>query len=171
MNSKIDLETCKRPEFIEHEANLQGYIKHLEDELEIVNKKLLEYEGVKPTQEEAEKEFQKFWSAYGRKGNLKQTRRRWFNLSNKKQSLAMDKVTAYVKSTPEKCYRKGGEVWLLNECWNDEIVEAAQPFGRPPAVRAMTSIIEDAITETARLQEASKLRQANRGRNVKDLLK
>ena len=167
----INLTTCKRPEFIEHEANLQGYIKHLEDELEIVNKKLLEYEGIKPTQEQAEKEFQKFWGLYGRKGNVKTTRKRWFSLSKTKKALAMDKVTAYVKSTPEKCYRKGGEVWLLNECWNDEIVEAAQPFGRPPAVRAMTSVIEDDKAEDKRLEEAAILRRKSRGRNVKDLLR
>lgn len=161
-NSTINLETCKRPEFIEHEANLQGYIKHLEDELEIVNKKLQEHEGVKPTQEEAEKEFQKFWSAYGRKGNLKQTKRRWFNLSNKKRALAMDKVTAYVKSTPDKQYRKGGEAWLLNECWNDEIVSIGT---QPNIVRAVGISKEE---EEKKLVKAAKLRKANRGGSIRD---
>lgn len=164
----INLATCNRFEFVEHEANLQGFIKHLQDELEIVNNKLLDYEGVKPEEEEAEKEFQKFWATYERKGNLKQTRRRWHSLSNTKRKLAMDKVAEYVMSTPEKCYRKGAEVWLNNECWNDKIF--TQTNGRPPAVRAMTSIIEDNKTENKRLNEASKQRQANRGLSIRDKL-
>jgi len=168
----INLATFKkRSEFIEAYESLEkerDYWREFCHDLEV---KLQEYEGVKQTNEEAENEFQKFWSAYGRKGNLKQTRRRWFNLSKTKKALAMDKVVAYVKSTPEKCYRKGGEVWLNNECWNDDIVEAAQPYGRPPPVRAATSIIEDRQTEEARLKEAAKFRQASRGRNVKDILK
>lgn len=165
----INLATCNRPEMTEayQEAiKERDYWREFAHDLEI---KLQEYEGVKPTQEEAKKEFEKFWSAYGRKGNLKQTRRRWFNLSNKKRALAMDKVVAYVKSTPDKQFRKGGEAWLLNECWNDEIVDAAQ-HGRH-VVRVATSFIEDREAEEKRLQEAAKLRRASRGRNVRDILK
>lgn len=168
METLIDLATCTRSDFIEHEANLQGYIKHLEDELERVNLINQEYEGVKPSNEDAEKEFQKFWAAYGRKGNVKQTRRRWFSLSKKKKALAMDKVKEYVKSTPDKQYRKGGEVWLLNECWNDEIVNQTNGCGRPEVVRAIEMTKEE---ENKKLAENEKLRNANCGRNVKDILK
>ena len=168
----IDLATFKkRSEFIEaYEAVEQerDYWREFAHDLEV---KLQQHEGVAPTEEEAEKEFQKFWTAYGKKGNLKQTRRRWHNLSRTKKALAMDKVVAYVKSTPEKCYRKGGEVWLNNECWNDEIVEAAQPYGRPTPVRAQTSPTESKVEEDARLARHSELRQASRGRNIKDILK
>lgn len=167
----INLATCNRSEMVGHIQNLEGLIEFKDQEIDILQDRLQEYEGVKQTNEEAEKEFQRFWSAYGKKGNLKKTRKRWFDLPKTKKQLAMDKVVAYVKSTPEKCYRKGGEVWLLNECWNDEIVEAAQPFGRSPVVRAQTSIIEDRQAENKRLAEAAKLRQASRGRNVRSMLK
>ena len=159
----INLTTCNRSEFI-------GAYNELTKEIKQLKVKLEQYEGAKPSNADAEKEFQKFWSAYGRKGNVKTTRKRWFNLSNTKQSLAMDKVSAYVKSTPEKCYRKNGEVWLNQECWNDEIVEAAQPFGRPPPVRAQTSVIENDEAENKRLEQAAILRRSSRGRNVRDIL-
>lgn len=167
----INLATCNRSEFVEAYEILESSLNQAMDEIEMLQAKLQQYEGVAPTEEEAEKEFQKFWTAYGKKGNLKQTRRRWHNLSKTKKALAMDKVTAYVKSTPEKCYRKGGEVWLNNECWNDEIIEAAQPYGRPPPVRAQTSRTESKLEEEARLERHSELRQASRGRNIKDILK
>lgn len=120
-----------------------------------------------PTNQEAEKEFQKFWAAYGRKGNIKTARRKWFNLSRRKKSLAMDKVKEYVKSTPDKQYRKGGDSWLHNECWNDEIVYQTNAYGRPEVVRAIEMSKEK---EEEKLAENDKLREANSGRNVKDIL-
>lgn len=153
---------------VDYCLSLDNEITYLKDFNHDLQKRLQEYEGI-PDRGEPEKEFQKFWSCYGRKGNLKQTRRRWFNLSNKKRALAMDKVVDYVKSTPDKQFRKGGEAWLLNECWNDEIVDAAQ-HGRH-VVRVATSFIEDREAEEKRLQEAAKLRRASRGRNVRDILK
>ncbi len=162
----INLATCNRSEMTKAYQELIKINKALKAKLEV-------YEGAPQTNEEDENEFQKFWAAYGRKGNIKSTRKRWFNLPKTKRALAMDKVAAYVKSTPEKCYRKGGEVWLLNECWNDEIVEAAQPFGRPAPVRAMTSIVEDNQEEDKRIAEAAILRRTSRakGRNVRDMIK
>jgi len=161
----INLATfTKRSEFVAAYTALENEIKQLKA-------KLQQYEGASQTNEEAENEFLKFWKIYGCKGNKKTARKYWFNLSNKKKELAWDKVSDYVRSKPEKCYRKDGEKWIKNECWNDEIVEAAQPYGRPPAVRAQTSIIEDDKTEALRLAEAAKLRQASRGRNVRGMLK
>lgn len=169
----INLATCKRPEFIEHEANLQGYIKHLEDELEIVNNKLQEYEGVQLTKDQEMKEFEHcFWEPYGKKGNKKTTFKLWRKLSKKKQTVASDYAWDYAKATPDKAYRKNAETFIRQECWNDQLPETPNDrFGRPPAVRAMTSIIEDNKEEDKRLEEAAKLRQASRGRNVRDLLK
>lgn len=183
----INLATfTKRSEFIEAYLALDNKVTHLSDCVDEAEKerdywrefahdletKLQEHEGIiKPSNSEMENEFQKFWALYGRKGNVKLSRRRWFSLSDKKRALAMDKVDAYVKSTPEKCYRKNGEAWINQEGWNDEIVEAAQPFGRTAPVRAATSFIEDREAEDKRLEEAAKLRRASRGRNVKDILK
>jgi len=183
----INLATfTKRSEFIEAYLALDNKVTHLSDCVDEAEKerdywrefahdleiKLQEHEGIiKPSNSEMENEFQKFWATYGRKGNLKKTKKRWFSLSDKKRALAMNKVTAYVKSTPEKCYRKNGEAWINQEGWNDEIVEATQPYGRPAPARVTPSRVEDRQEEAARLEEASKLRKASRGRNVRDILK
>ena len=172
MEPTIDLETCKRPEFIEHEANLQGYIKHLEGELEIVNNKLQEYEGVDLLAIEPDIVFNDyFWTPYGKKGNKKTSLRKWSKLTKKAQDVVREHIPKYVKATPDKAFRKNFETYLNQECWNDELPEAAQSFGRSAPVRAATSFIEDRESEDKRLEEAAKLRRASRGRNVKDILK
>lgn len=168
----INLESCSRTKFIEAYLEMgqeRDYWREFAHDLEI---KLQEYEGVKPTNEEAEKEFQKlFWAPYGKKGNLKLTRKRWFSLSNRKRKLAIEHLPGYVNATPDKTYRLKAEKFIKLEVWNDELPVVSDKFGRPTPVRAMTSIIEDSQTEDVRLAKAAKLREANQGRNVKDVLK
>lgn len=172
---EIDLAIFKkRSEFIEAYESLEQERNYWQEFCHELQVKLQEYEGVEPTQEEAEKEFQKFWSAYGRVGNVKMARKRWFSLSKKKKALAMAYVPAYVKATPKGGYpsRKHGEGFISREVWNDQLpTPQNDKFGRPPAVRAQTSIIEDDQAEQARLKKHSELRQASRGRSVRDLIK
>lgn len=120
----IDLKTCLRPDFIKAYQSLESENKRLSE-------RLLEYEGIQ-TDDEKEKEFQKFWHLYGCKGNVKTARSKFFKLSRKKKTKIFKVVKNYVKSTPDKIYRKGGESWLHNECWNDEITGGeVKEFIRP----------------------------------------
>lgn len=162
----INLETFKkRSEFIKAWDEREKYITHLETENHHLNLRLQEYEGIQ-TDDEKECEFQQFWKLYGKKGNLKKSRAKFKTISKKKKELISSYLPKYIKATPEKCYRKNAEVWLHNECWNDELPEQAAQNRRPetklgPAYRIASSdsqVVND------------KLRQLNSGINIKERL-
>lgn len=67
--------------------------------------------------------FDLFWERYGKKGTKKKSIDKWMKLKQPEIDKAFEVVDAYVKSTPDKQYRKGLESWIHNECWNDEITE------------------------------------------------
>lgn len=158
----MDFKTCSRSEFI-------AEYKKLEKENRQLKKNLEEYEGSELSENEKEAEFQRFWIAYGKKGNVKTSRRRWLSLSKKKKELAMDKVAAYVKSTPDKRYRKAGETWLNQECWNDEI----ESVDDPKMVRSAAYLVasnEDKQQEERKIAENTERRRSNRGVDVRQRL-
>lgn len=65
--------------------------------------------------------FENIWSLYGKKGNKKTSERKWAKLSVMAREKALTYIPAYVKSTPDKQYRKNFETFLNQECWNDEL--------------------------------------------------
>jgi len=71
--------------------------------------------------EEKNRSFDLFWERYGKKGTKKKSIDKWMKLKQPEIDKAFKVVDAYVKSTPDKQYRKGLESWIYNECWNDEI--------------------------------------------------
>jgi len=68
--------------------------------------------------------FDDFWNAYDyKKGGLAKPKAKWLSLSIETQKLIMAHVPRYVKSTPNKSYRKHPMTYLNNEGWLDEITE------------------------------------------------
>jgi hypothetical protein len=67
-------------------------------------------------------EFERVWEMYGRKGNKKTSRSRFVKLGINTKQAIYNHLPAYIASTPDKQYRKGFEVYINLECWNDEIV-------------------------------------------------
>ena len=65
--------------------------------------------------------FENIWSLYGKKGNKKTSEKKWTKLSVSNQKKAFAYIPAYVKSTPDKQYRKNFVTFLNQECWNDEL--------------------------------------------------
>ena len=53
--------------------------------------------------------FENIWSLYGKKGNKKTSEKKWTKLSVSNQKKAFAYIPAYVKSTPDKQYRKNFE--------------------------------------------------------------
>ena len=68
-----------------------------------------------------EESFESWWKSYGKKGNRKTSLKRWKALNDNQRQRCLEVVGDYVKSTPDKQYRKNGEAYLNQECWEDEI--------------------------------------------------
>ena len=66
-------------------------------------------------------EFDLVWSLYGKKGNKKTSQLKFNKLSSPKKQLMARHLPEYVKSTPDKQYRKNMETYINQECWNDEV--------------------------------------------------
>jgi hypothetical protein len=66
--------------------------------------------------------FDNVWEMYERKGNKKTSRSRWNGLPKKAKQLAVVHIPRYVKSTPERKFRKNFETYINKEAWNDEII-------------------------------------------------
>lgn len=67
--------------------------------------------------------FQKCWDAYGKKGNYKLSLKYWHELSQDDRITIEKKIPLYVKSTPEKKYRKYFQNWINPEncCFLEDI--------------------------------------------------
>lgn len=66
--------------------------------------------------------FESWWELYEKKGSKKKSLERWIKLRPSDRDTCFHVVHDYVKSTPEKQYRKNAESYLNQESWNDEII-------------------------------------------------
>jgi len=65
--------------------------------------------------------FDIWWDKFDNKKGVKQARIRWNNLNQSNKQKCLDVVEAYVKSTPDKAYRKMPQTYLNQESWNDDL--------------------------------------------------
>jgi hypothetical protein len=75
---------------------------------------------------EKEAWFKVFWDKYQKKKDNKKCLDHWLKLSIDEINAALDKVDAYVASTPDVTYRKNPLTWLNGKCWQDEIIKPKQ---------------------------------------------
>ena len=68
-------------------------------------------------------EFENFWKLYDKKVGKPICIKKWNKISKEDKELIFKKLPAYIKSTPDKQYRKDPATWLNQECWNDELIE------------------------------------------------
>ena len=65
--------------------------------------------------------FEIFWILYDKPVSKKPAKEKFIKLSLEDCKKCVDIVPAYVKSTPDKTFRKHVSTWLNQECWNDEV--------------------------------------------------
>ncbi len=65
--------------------------------------------------------FDIWWDKFDNKKGGKTARIRWNNLNQSNKQKCLDVVEDYVKSTPDKQYRKMPATYLNQESWNDEL--------------------------------------------------
>ena len=68
-----------------------------------------------------EQSFDTFWNTYDKKIDSKKCKDKFFKLSENDINKILNVVSDYVKSTPDKKFRKNPITWLNGNCWNDEI--------------------------------------------------
>ena len=68
-------------------------------------------------------EFEKFWDLYNYKvGSKSKVLKKWESLTDLDRGMIMEHLPHYVKSTPDKQFRKHPATYLNNQGWFDEIV-------------------------------------------------
>jgi hypothetical protein len=70
--------------------------------------------------------FEIFWEIYDKPVSKKPAKDKFIKLSLEDCKKCVDVVPAYVKSTPDKKFRKHVSTWLNQECWNDEVEVASE---------------------------------------------
>lgn len=65
--------------------------------------------------------FDDFWNTYDKKKDTAKCEKKWSSLTDNERELIMAHIPAYVKSTPDKKYRKNPMTYLNGKCWLDEI--------------------------------------------------
>ena len=83
------------------------------------------------TLSEADTSFNTFWQLYDKKTNHKKCLAKWQKINPELHDTIFNHVKEYVKSTPDKKFRKNPETYLNNSGWEDEIV---YPKGVPKPV-------------------------------------
>lgn len=163
-NGVFDLETCSRPEFIDAYNTLEQELKYLREFNHELQERLQEYEG---QETDINQEFEEQWEVYGRKGNKKTSLRRFKSLTVKKKRKLKAHLPEYVKSTPNKQYRKNFETYINQEVWEDEILKEE----KRKVVRSHPSFqIEDPQEALKRQAKQQALRKKNKGINIKEKL-
>tara|TARA_R110000803_G_scaffold137211_1_gene204187 strand:- start:1236 stop:1850 length:615 start_codon:yes stop_codon:yes gene_type:complete len=75
---------------------------------------------------EKEEIFELFWNIYDKPVSKKPAKEKFLKLTLADCKKCLSSVPLYVKSSPDKKYRKHALTWLNQECFNDEIELAAQ---------------------------------------------
>jgi len=104
--------------------NEKTYDKHMETETETIT--VIENDTINITAGKKNNfdDFNKFWDLYDKKVGSKDKIIKKFNsLTTNQKEKIFETLPEYVKSTPDKTYRKNPETYLNNHSWNDEIIK------------------------------------------------
>jgi len=67
--------------------------------------------------------FENFWNLYDKKvGNKDSLKIKWEKLKDEERIKAMEHIPKYIKSKPDKQFRKDPSTYLNNKSFNDEII-------------------------------------------------
>ena len=101
-------------------------MKSQADDNEIATDKNVIIKECKNDKELVNDRFAEFWDLYGKKTDSSKCKTKFARLSKTEIELLFEKLPAYIKSTPDKQYRKNPITWLNGKCWNDEIMQNSQ---------------------------------------------
>ena len=70
--------------------------------------------------------FNDFWDRYDKKVNRDDCLKKWKKLSISDMKEALKMVEIYVKSTPDKQYRKNPSTWIYQKAWRNEVISKVE---------------------------------------------
>jgi uncharacterized protein YdaU (DUF1376 family) len=128
-NERMYNETVRRQKFSEsrrnnakspkNESTSKAYAKHMETETEnetiTINRTKAKIEILDP-------KFEEWWIWYDYKVSKDKAKKSWNKLNEQEKDLALQSVQAYVRSTPDKSFRKHPTTYLNQKSFNDEII-------------------------------------------------
>ena len=83
-----------------------------------------ETESKEETESETKEDFDRFWDLYDYKvGKKEKIIKKFEGLTVEQKEKIFETLPEYVKSTPDKKFRKHPETYLNNHSWNDEIIK------------------------------------------------
>lgn len=87
-----------------------------------------EGKGTTVTLAETTDGFEEFYSVYDKKVERPDAEKAWRKIAPNEQLFEriIKATKAYVRSTPDKKYRKNPATWLNGNCWNDEVIDSRQ---------------------------------------------
>jgi len=124
-NIRLDQEKEKRMAFTQSRRNnvkglnqhtIGHMTSHMEDENKNVNKNINKVKII-------DEQFEEFWDLYDYKKSRDKAEKAWKSLNKEEKALALQHAPLYVKSTPDKQFRKHPTTYLNNKNFNDEIIE------------------------------------------------
>lgn len=103
------------------------------------------------------RDFFSFWNLYNKKVGKKKVEAKWHKLNKETRELILQKLPAYISSTPDPQYRKNPLTYLNNESWNDEIITKANDAEviKAPAITYTQKEIDE-INQIKRAYEKQK---------------
>jgi len=87
--------------------------------------------------------FNKFWNLYDKRTSKSKSLKLWNKIKPELYETIFQHVINYVKSTPDKQYRKHPDTYLRNECWNDEIIVKDKQTDTPKKLRSVEEILAE----------------------------
>jgi hypothetical protein len=72
-------------------------------------------------QKTIEQVFDWFWDLYDKKVDSKKCRDKFLKLNDDEINAIIKNIKNYIKSTPDKQYRKNPMTWLNGKCWDDVV--------------------------------------------------
>ena len=91
-------------------------------------------------------DFDRFWNLYDKKVGREKTLKKWTSLNQSERDKIFTTLPAYIRSTPDKKYRKNPEVYLNNKSWNDEII-TPQPPKRGMSIADTANMANEIVAE------------------------
>lgn len=89
-------------------------------------KQQIEKEEKKEKERVIQESFLMFWDMYDHKQDRKPCEKLWRKIPTSEYSRIFAHVPVYVKSTPDKAFRKHPKTYLNQEAWNNDVIAPAE---------------------------------------------